>query len=442
MRIINPYYYALNPNMLAYENAWVHFNKTGKRIENIINDDIWQSWQRCKKLNINPFSNESIPRVTNSAFANKSALNKRALSIILPFLQTIYEVINGPGFMIAFCDSDGTILKALCDDALYERANQINLTAGAVLNEKSIGTNSVSISIETEKPFTVSGAEHYRELFHSLTSNSVPVFNHAGVIIGVISVWGRQENANPHTIGMITSSVKAIENEMLIQNINEKLVQKNSQLSATLQSISDGVIYVENGKITHINDAMLNLLHTNGTSLLNQQVSEVIITSPAIEQILQNNKLYTDQKIVLLNGSTKYNCLMDCKNIVGKNNIIGQVLIIKEAEVITKLAKSITKYSARYTFNKIVGKSESLSEVINIAKRAAEHDSRIILEGESGTGKEVFAQSIHNTSARGNFPFVALDCGAIPKELFESTLFGYEKGAFTGAKKEGSTGAF
>ncbi|MEG0133201.1 MAG: sigma 54-interacting transcriptional regulator [Clostridium sp.] len=97
---------------------------------------------------------------------------------------------------------------------------------------------------------------------------------------------------------------------------------------------------------------------------------------------------------------------------------------------------------ARYTFDKLIGSSESFLSVAKFAEQIAKGDSSILITGESGTGKELFAQAIHNSSRRARKPFVKINCGAIPPELFESEMFGYEEGAFTGAKKTGMKGKF
>jgi transcriptional regulator with PAS, ATPase and Fis domain len=95
-----------------------------------------------------------------------------------------------------------------------------------------------------------------------------------------------------------------------------------------------------------------------------------------------------------------------------------------------------------FTFDSIIGTSSGLRDCVESAKRAADFGARVILEGESGTGKEVFAQAIHSRSGRRDNAFVAVDCGAIPRELLESEVFGYEDGAFTGALKGGRPGRF
>ncbi|MDA8337327.1 MAG: sigma-54 factor interaction domain-containing protein [Peptococcaceae bacterium] len=120
---------------------------------------------------------------------------------------------------------------------------------------------------------------------------------------------------------------------------------------------------------------------------------------------------------------------------IGFNN----VLAVKQKKV---LVNSALHEYPRYTFNDIVGESQAIKACIKEASQVANFRSTVLLCGETGTGKEIFAQSIHNASVRCGSPFVAFNCGAIPSSLIESHLFGYEPGAFTGAKKEGQKGVF
>ncbi|MBP1744369.1 MAG: acoR [Firmicutes bacterium] len=107
-----------------------------------------------------------------------------------------------------------------------------------------------------------------------------------------------------------------------------------------------------------------------------------------------------------------------------------------------KMHERISECRAVYNFDKIVSEDPKFLDTIEYAKKISRSKSTILITGETGTGKEVFAQSIHNYSERANMPFVAVNCGAIPANLIESELFGYEEGAFTGAKKGGSEGKF
>jgi transcriptional regulator with PAS, ATPase and Fis domain len=118
------------------------------------------------------------------------------------------------------------------------------------------------------------------------------------------------------------------------------------------------------------------------------------------------------------------------------------VLVIKGMQKIFNLVNKYSGMRAHYVFNDIIGESPEFREVIEHAEKISGSTSTVLLMGESGTGKELIAQSIHNASPRRNSVFIAVNCGALPKDLIESELFGYEEGAFTGSKKGGNAGKF
>ncbi|MGN0672291.1 MAG: sigma-54 interaction domain-containing protein, partial [Anaerovoracaceae bacterium] len=118
------------------------------------------------------------------------------------------------------------------------------------------------------------------------------------------------------------------------------------------------------------------------------------------------------------------------------------LVILKEFDDVKKLSNIMTNSYSRYTFDSIIGESKALRQTIKLAEIAAKSVSTVLITGPSGTGKELFAQAIHSASDRSSGPFISVNCGALPAGLVESELFGYEKGAFTGAKNEGQIGKF
>jgi transcriptional regulator with PAS, ATPase and Fis domain len=117
-------------------------------------------------------------------------------------------------------------------------------------------------------------------------------------------------------------------------------------------------------------------------------------------------------------------------------------MILRSIERVQKLVNRMTGARARLTFANVIGENPALKEAIRLARLAAQSNSTVLLHGETGTGKEIFAQSIHNSSARADGPFVAINCAAIPRELINTELFGYEGGSFTGADRQGRSGKF
>jgi transcriptional regulator with PAS, ATPase and Fis domain len=120
----------------------------------------------------------------------------------------------------------------------------------------------------------------------------------------------------------------------------------------------------------------------------------------------------------------------------------GTVATLVELDRAQRLAARVTAARPRYGFHDVVGNSPALQEALRLARQAATVDANVLITGESGTGKEVLAQAVHTGGVRAGEPFVGINCAALPRELLEAELFGYERGAFTGARSEGSIGKF
>ena len=131
-------------------------------------------------------------------------------------------------------------------------------------------------------------------------------------------------------------------------------------------------------------------------------------------------------------------------------DIVGAIATFHDIADIQNVEQSIRKkihyykkgLHAKYTFENIKGNSVNIKNVLHLSDIYAKSDQTVLIYGETGTGKELFAHSIHNRSSRHDKPFVAINCAALPANLLESELFGYEGGAFTGAKKSGKPGLF
>lgn len=162
----------------------------------------------------------------------------------------------------------------------------------------------------------------------------------------------------------------------------------------------------------------------------------------SLERVLKSG--ISENDVIVNIDYTRYVC--EKVPVIVDDDIIGALALIKKVSSVQQTEANIrrkiyeTGFIAENCFDDIAGNSSIMINTVETAKQFAITDYSILLLGESGTGKEVFAQSIHNESKRYNGPFVAINCAAVPDELLESELFGYEAGAFTGAKAKGKTG--
>lgn len=222
-------------------------------------------------------------------------------------------------------------------------------------------------------------------------------------------------------------------------NVSTKYIKKSQEstrfkdlLTKLLDNQKNGIIY------TNIKNKVI-LLNEEAIRLLDIRKSDVL--SKDIYEILPNLK----DDIININNKKM---LISKEEIKDNNNWTGNMIILNEVKSIHKIddelrrREKIKENQAKYTFEDMVGSCSSIVKNIKLAKKVAKTNSTVLIQGETGTGKEVLAQAIHNESERRDYPFVAINFAAIPENLIESELFGYEDGAFTGARKGGKEGLF
>ena len=217
-----------------------------------------------------------------------------------------------------------------------------------------------------------------------------------------------------------------------------------SELDILLQFLDVGIIAINSmGVITSFNKSAEKITGLNKNKVIGSNAKKIFPEIP-YDNILENSKSITDEIFEIRNT----NLLVSINPIKKGEKSYGAVTIIKTLSETVKQqnrlrAKLLDKgHKADHVFSDIVGSSESIKNAKDIARRMADSDSTVLITGESGTGKELFAQSIHNSSQKRKSQFVAVNCAALPDNLLESELFGYKKGAFTGAKKNGKMGLF
>ncbi|MGI5920235.1 MAG: sigma 54-interacting transcriptional regulator [Syntrophomonadaceae bacterium] len=233
--------------------------------------------------------------------------------------------------------------------------------------------------------------------------------------------------------------------KLKLQKWNRELVLANNRLNNIFKTMSDGVLIIDNqGMVKQVNKVVEEIFGKPGSELVNRSIRELVGGKAlCAEKLLSRQESYTDIEVLVDSSVGRIHCLSSGTPIKDDQGIVsGGAILLRPIEKIQKLINRFSGAQASFRFDDIIGESPVLLKTIRMASLAAAGKSNILLEGESGTGKEVFAQAIHNQSSRSRGPFVAVNCGAIPRELIASELFGYAEGAFTGAKRGGRPGKF
>ena len=217
---------------------------------------------------------------------------------------------------------------------------------------------------------------------------------------------------------------------------------RREELAVILETIHEGALVINSsGVVTYCNATAEKLLKANRSEIIGIPLHELWPQTPALQAMAKGQE-YTEKEEIYHSGERWMHFIVTLRLITGSGRPGGAVISFRDIAEARRLIYDLSETSLEYTFDDIIGNSYAIQRVKEMALRVADTNSTVLITGESGTGKEVFARAIHNASHRADGPFISVNCGAIPENLLDSELFGYEGGAFTGALKEGKTGKF
>ena len=405
---------------------------------------IGDSHNRCRSMELLPDNLFSTKVLAGLELQKCLEKNSELILTAATFINHLYDFVRGSEFFALLCDAQGCILNVVGDEKILLEASKLKMITGAYMDESHIGTNAMSLVISEKRPSQVSGVEHFITAYHKWTCSAAPIKDHNGNIIGIINLTGYIENVNPHTLGMVVAAANAI--ERMLENNKYNLIIEicKKRLETTFDSISSGILTCDLlGNITTMNKQVANMFGYEEQEMKKMSVTHLIYSFDEIIERLKSKKTFVDEDIYANTPMNKLQFTLSAYPIYGLDMCIQEItLVFYELKKSRRLAGRILSGQAIYTFDKIIGTNHKFQKIIDYGKKIADSKSTILFTGESGTGKEIFAQSIHNYSRRVEEPFIAVNCGAIPRTLIESELFGYESGAFTGAKKGGNVGKF
>ncbi|MGM0420775.1 MAG: sigma-54 interaction domain-containing protein [Bacillota bacterium] len=429
---------------MFYEEKWEKFINDSE-ISTDLDDVVLESWQRQKQKGIDPYKNElDLEILSDDDLQDKKKKLKKELKIIQKYMEYLFEFTADNNYLFSFVDEDEYILEVIGDlDLTNIFLNEYNYQTGVKWSEDKIGNNAGSLALQKKSPIKVVGAQHYCKKFHKLGCSAAPIENN-NKVIGAIKIIGFSDSVNNHTLGMAFTSAKAIENELKMQALNDKISEQNQMKNAIVSSISDGLLYVnKDGIIKFMNKVGADILNVDHNTCIGKHVTEIVDFRPVILDVLETGEGYEDKEFYLRSKGELLHFIKTTKVLKDKNgDIRGVVDSFKEIKKIKKIVNNITGAQAKFSFEDIFGESLIMQNILSTAKMAAKTDSNVLIEGETGTGKELFAQAIHKESSRNEGPFVAINCAAFSPQLIESELFGYVEGSFTGARKGGRPGKF
>ena len=391
-----------------YLHTWKKFVNEGVLDSNRINQRISESWHRCKQANVNPHMNKGQKVLSSNIFREQKKKSEIFLDIALPQIQNMRKTIDELQMMALLIDPDGYVLSLSGNKQTLKRAKHINFIEGVKWTEAAVGTNAIGTALEIEEAIMISGTEHYSVASHSWSCAAAPIHNDDGKLIGVLNFSCPIEFSHPYMLGMVTSIAHAIERECSIRVHQNEL---------------------------HLIHRFLDVIDSDEQVVICNHRDVIVSASKSVRERVTNWSRMKLEDLMRYGLETKLEI-----PVYSNERMIGKCMYLKEN-------KQMNTYSAftfikGITFSGVTGTSKAFQHTLEEIKLVSPTDASVYVCGETGVGKEYVARAIHENSPRKDGPFIAVNCGSLPKELIESELFGYAEGAFTGARRQGYKGKF
>ena len=407
---------------------WQRFMAGQEVDRQIVKPMVYESWLRSRAYGVRP-DRPSEVRVDDARLAELLAANSEFVESSKVIMEKLFTAVENANSVISLTDNQGVVLLThVHNNQGYRLPSHM---PGYVFSERACGTNGIGTCLHCAAPVELVGAEHYCLHDHIWYCSAAPIFDSKSRLLGVFNISIASESFHHHTRGMVEAAAHAITEQVCLRELL-------SEQAAIMELLDEGVIVVDHeGVLKSVSQkacAILGIASPPGAV----HISRIIPAADVLHTALTRQVSFHDHEVLLELPQGAVSCLISATPTPQK----GVVFTLREGKRMRELATRALGAKASYTFDRIIGDSEPLREAIRQGRLAAQSDITTLIIGESGTGKELFAQSIHNASHRASQPFVVVNCGALPRNLIQSELFGYDEGAFIGASRQGKPGKF
>ncbi len=381
------------------------------------------SWQRCRAFGLDHQSAPAFDQLPAAGIAqlldSHHSLVQTTHQEVLPYYENI---LSNSNCLIMLADNQGQVLTSWGTQRFIEPNLARGFQAGASWMERSSGTNAIGTALACEQAVHIEHDEHFLKANRFMTGSAAPIFDAERKVIAVLDVSSDSYLPPSHTLGMVKMMSQTVENRLILNLFHGQHFQLtfNTGLNNLDSQWAGLLIFDESGQVLSANRRADNLLgvrlsRVSVESLFKVSLLELINQPEGLPFALQTS------------GRNRFQCLLKRP---------------KQAPVQARVfvAEDKPAPATAISLNTLHFGDSRVEKAVRQAERLLEKDIPLLIHGETGVGKEVFVKALHQASSRQKQAFIAVNCAAIPAELVESELFGYEKGAFTGANQKGSIG--
>lgn len=410
------------------ERAWEAFHLDGTASP-VVRPAVIASWQRSRAHRIAVTCAEA-PLVSEAELFRRRQQNMRLLGAARPAMEEARGLLADSNSMLILTDPEGTILETEGDARAVDTGQEVRLQRGGIWREAEIGTNAIGAALVTGRPVQIHAAEHFCAAVKRWTCAAAPVLHPTeGTVLGAVDISGSTDTFNPQNLAHAAALAHQIE-----ATLGRRIALEHDRvlrhfLSKRSLWLSEEIIaFARSGALIYSTDQALKEIQRRNRAMLDD--GRVVPLRDA------DPKSWAAKLSELLPGAS-------LEIVTEDGEEIGGVVVLHPARRLRPAAAPLREEGRGapepFRFEAIIGESLVMCEVREKARRMADSGMPVLLEGETGVGKELFARAIHGARVPPG-PFVPVNCGGLPRELIASEIFGYEKGAFTGADTAGRPG--
>jgi sigma-54 dependent transcriptional regulator, acetoin dehydrogenase operon transcriptional activator AcoR len=389
---------------------------------------ILDSWQAARKRGIDPFL-PTAPLIGEADELGRVFAENDFGQAGRRVIDQMVEVLEGHALLLS--DANGRIVHVAGDREVAEALERVNARPGGVWTEPVVGPNGIGAALATRGAAAIFGPEHFCENWQHWVCYGAPVNDPlSGELLGIIDISGLAERARVSQLPVAVSMAHSIE-YLLVDSCRQRRQCLMDAYDAALRRwpIDAVAAFDAASKLVAANDDWRECARSVG--------DRPLVHSSALAELLQHPPMDGEIPAALSSAVTR-GARVEIVRAADRN--VGVVVVLERREPFHHGSNGGS--DAGPEFGALVGRDPEFRKALRIAARAASSDEAVLISGETGTGKELVARAIHQSSRRAGNRLVCVNCAALPRELIESELFGYEGGAFTGARREGKPGRF
>lgn len=407
----------------------------------LLGDVLARSWQRSAAAGLQPQGRRhGAPHASAAQLARAMQRQYELLSHAGPVLDDMAQQLAGTPSLLILADAQGMLLRTLGDADVAGRAERVALRPGAQWAEAWRGTNAIGTALAEQAPVVVHGGQHYLERNGFLTCAAAPIFDPAGRLMGAFDITGEQRAHHPsslgHALGLVRSAARMVEHRLFHTWHAASLQLRVHAQAAGLGTLGEGLLaWSGEGLLIGANAAGLAALGLGRDAIGQARLADCLQTGldalrDAALQAARTPGMPPPITLRRADGTPLWARAQG-------GGLVGSRL---PSAGLSAPAATPAPPDRSDALAALDTGDPAMAAAVQRARRVVDKPIALLLQGESGVGKEVFARATHASGPRRGGPFVAVNCAALPETLIEAELFGYQGGAFTGARREGAPG--